>query len=141
MGVGRAQQTAPAFLKVCALQWVICSFIVCRITAVTALTFSNEQLLGARIYSRRRRAGMNKVSCSSSGEGEKVLRTEDCCLIVGYLQILSCRQLRAERVAMQVMFNLQQLCRGRVLMESRERCEFPSKKSSPCHCKRPSQMG
>lgn len=84
---------------------------------------------------------MNKVSCSSSGEGEKVLRTEDCCLIVGYLQILSCRQLRAERVAMQVMFNLQQFCRGRVLMESRERCEFPSKKSSSCHCKRPSQMG
>lgn len=82
--------TAPTFLKVCALQWVICSFIVCRITAVTALTFSNEQLLSARIYSQKRLAEMNKVSCSSSGEGEKVRRTEDHCLIVGDLQIVTC---------------------------------------------------
>lgn len=107
MGVGHALQTQRLhFWRCVLLQWVICSFIVCRITAVTALTFSNEQLLSARIYSRRRLAGMNKVSCSSSREGEKVHRTEYCCLIVGYLQISNCWQLRAECVTMQVMFNL-----------------------------------
>lgn len=55
-----------------------------------SIDFSNEQLLSARIYSQRRLAGMNKVSCSSSREGEKVCRTEDCCLIVGDLQIMTC---------------------------------------------------
>jgi len=49
---------------------------------------------------------MNKVSCSCSAEGEKVRRTQDSCLIVGHLQILNCRQLRAECVTVQVGFDL-----------------------------------